>query len=252
MYFPDPVEHSSLTSSRHLYGGLGLGSAVLGKQADRSPNPMRLYGILESLIALSAALSPWLIALTSSLYFRMGGQETLGFAGATIVHLVFATAVMGAPAILMGGTLPAAVRAYMPIGDAHRRALGLLYGAKTAGGVVGVAAATFFALKHLGTRATLFGGCAISLFVGVVAIVRSRNIASVTNERSGHSSPNQESQSPTADNSEYSGAREALICVTACVLGFTFFALELVWYRILAPILGGTAFTFGLILCVWR
>jgi spermidine synthase len=41
-----------------------------------------------------------------------------------------------------------------------------------------------------------------------------------------------------------------LIYVTAAVLGFTFFALELVWYRMLAPILGGTAFTFGLILCV--
>ena len=34
------------------------------------------------------------------------------------------------------------------------------------------------------------------------------------------------------------------------MLGFTFFALELVWYRMLGPILGGTAFTFGLILCV--
>jgi spermidine synthase len=34
------------------------------------------------------------------------------------------------------------------------------------------------------------------------------------------------------------------------VLGFTFFTLELVWYRMLAPILGGTTFTFGMILCV--
>jgi spermidine synthase len=40
------------------------------------------------------------------------------------------------------------------------------------------------------------------------------------------------------------------VYVTAALLGFTFFALELVWYRMLGPILGGTAFTFGLILCV--
>ena len=28
-------------------GGLGLGSALLGKRADRSPNPLRMYGWLE-------------------------------------------------------------------------------------------------------------------------------------------------------------------------------------------------------------
>ena len=33
-------------------------------------------------------------------------------------------------------------------------------------------------------------------------------------------------------------------------MGCTFFALEIVWYRMLAPILGGTTFTFGAILGV--
>src|SRR6185503_19404972 len=32
--------------------------------------------------------------------------------------------------------------------------------------------------------------------------------------------------------------------------GFTFFLMELVWYRMLGPLLGGSVFTFGLILAV--
>ena len=31
-------------------------------------------------------------------------------------------------------------------------------------------------------------------------------------------------------------------------MGFAFFLLELVWYRMLSPLLGGSVFTFGLIL----
>ena len=36
----------------------------------------------------------------------------------------------------------------------------------------------------------------------------------------------------------------------AGIAGFAFFLMELVWYRMLGPILGGTTFTFGLILAV--
>jgi spermidine synthase len=38
--------------------------------------------------------------------------------------------------------------------------------------------------------------------------------------------------------------------VAAGVVGFVFFLMELVWYRMLGPLLGGTVFTFGIILAV--
>ena len=40
-----------------------------------------------------------------------------------------------------------------------------------------------------------------------------------------------------------------LIAASATV-GFAFFLMELVWYRLLAPLLGGSVFTFGLVLAV--
>ena len=70
--------------------GLGVGSAILGKRADRVANPLRMYGMLEAAIALSVAVTPWLIELASSIYIGLGGQESLGLAGATVVRLALA------------------------------------------------------------------------------------------------------------------------------------------------------------------
>src|SRR4029453_1748056 len=36
----------------------------------------------------------------------------------------------------------------------------------------------------------------------------------------------------------------------AAIVGFAFFLVELVWYRMLAPVLGGSSYTFGLILAM--
>src|SRR5579864_4406881 len=91
-------------------GGLGIGSAFLGKRADAHPRPLRFYGNLELSIAAAAAVSQLLLWITEQVYFATGGSVTLGLFFATIVRLILATIVMGLPAVLMGGTLPAAAR----------------------------------------------------------------------------------------------------------------------------------------------
>ncbi len=229
--------------------GLGIGSAVLGKRADRAANPLFMYGALEAGIALSVAVSPWLMAFGGSIYIGLGGQESLGFVGATALRLALAAVVMAIPSFLMGGTLPAAVRAVTSVADVNRRALGLLYGANTLGAVVGAAGATLFALESLGTCATLWLGCAIGLVVGTIAIGLSRRLHPISNLDNETEIDTPATGPAPAEVIDSIGTRPWLIYAIAAVLGFAFFALELVWYRMLAPILGGTAFTFGLILC---
>ena len=92
------------------------------------------------------------------------------------MRLLLAVAVMGVPTFLMGGTLPAAVRSITAVGDVRRRALAVLYGVNTLGAVCGAYFATFFALEFLGTRATLWFGCAMNLLVGVIALSRSQRV----------------------------------------------------------------------------
>ena len=59
-------------------GGLGLGGLLLGRRADQSERPLRLYGRLELGIALAAALSPLLLAGVRAVYLGMGGALAVG------------------------------------------------------------------------------------------------------------------------------------------------------------------------------
>ncbi|MGZ5475005.1 MAG: fused MFS/spermidine synthase [Thermoanaerobaculia bacterium] len=220
-------------------GGLGAGSAILGKRADAKAAPLAWYGTLEVLVAISAALSPLLLFVIRKLYVALGGSVTLGIGGASVVRLLLATLILGVPTFLMGGTLPAAARAVETSDDRNRRNLALLYGANTLGAVTGTLLATFYMLEHFGNRRTLLCAAALNAVVGIGAIVVGRRWFSVAGSQLSDSQP-------TTENRE----RPTLILISSAVVGFAFLLMELVWYRMLTPLLGGTTFTFGLILAV--
>ena len=223
--------------------GLGVGSAVLGRVADRRDAPLAWYGQLELGIALSAAVSPLLILAARHLYIALGGAVTLGLPLATAARIALTLLVLGLPTFLMGGTLPAAARAVETAGDRGRRHLALLYGMNTLGAVTGVLLATFVMLESLGNRKTLIVAALLNLAVAIVAIVAGRSTgARVSAEREHPVLPPQ----PVTP----APARPAAILVAAAIVGFAFFLMELVWYRMLTPLLGGTTFTFGLILAI--
>ncbi len=239
-------------------GGLGLGNALFGRRADRQQNPLRLYGLLELGIAGSVLLSPFLIDAARAIYISLGGQMVLGFTGATVARIVLSALVLLVPTVLMGGTLPAAVSAATDPGDARRRVPALIYGCNTLGAVVGTGLSTFLWLEMLGTRRTLWGASLVNVAVGLGAIAFSRRAARTTAAENVSPEPNSRAlrQSATAKylDDETSNPAEAapprFVYLAAAVVGFAFFLMELVWFRMLAPLLGGTTFSFGVILGV--
>jgi spermidine synthase len=255
-------------------GGLGLGNALLGRRADAADNPLRLYSQFEIGISLLCAISPLLVQLVRSVYLAIGGQEALGIFGATLVRLLLSALVLGLPTFLMGGTLPAAARAITRKDDHSRLDVGLLYGVNTLGAVVGVLLSTFFLLELLGTRATLWAACALNLLNALAAWKLALHWRSTpTNDDAPASEPSATAApahreaagrkksdkrpreaatiaTPEVQASTLSGASPALLYFSAGLVGFVFFLMELVWYRMLGPILGGSTFTFGLILAV--
>lgn len=235
-------------------GGLGVGSAVLGRFVEGSQRPLRLYGLFELGISACVAASPLLLWLADSLYLWAGGVQGLGQVGATATRLLLATVVMGAPAFLMGGTLPAITRAATRAGDAHRAALGLIYGANTLGAVFGTVVTNFFTLEQLGADATLWSGGCLSLLAGAIAFQWGKSLPPLPTpaEPADATPPVQPVESRPAERETAAGVALGpwVIYLAAAVTGFAFFSLEIVWYRMLAPILGGTTFTFGTILGV--
>jgi len=217
-------------------GGLGAGSLWLGPRADRRRAPLLFYARLETLIALSAALTPPLLDLVRAGYVTLGGTPVLGSAAGSLLRLVLAALVLAVPTVLMGGTLPAAARSLASEHDQRRRGMALLYAANTLGAVVGSFLATFYWLEALGDRRTLWLACGVNLLTALLARALARTSTAA----------------PAAVESPVVAAPAAVpagfVLSAACVVGMAFFLMELVWYRMLAPLLGGSVFTFGLIL----
>jgi len=244
--------HSTAASAAVLaifIGGLGLGSLLIGPRVDRHPRPLALYARLEALVALAAAASPLLLLLVRTVYVGLGGTLTLGPAFATVVRLVLSALVLAVPTLLMGGTLPAAAREVEAPGDAGRRGTALLYGANTLGAVLGALLTTFVALEALGNRGTLFAACGLNLCVAMIAGRLARRVGK---EDPVVSVPGEEAPAgePSAPVPTGSVAPRGFVLAACALVGFSFFLLELVWYRMLSPLLGGTVFTFGLILAL--
>jgi len=216
--------------------GLGLGSTLLGRRADAKQNPLAFYAKLELLIALSAAVSPLLLFVVAKIYLALGGSIQLGIGLATLVRLLLSTLILAIPTLLMGGTLPAAARAVETSDDDGRRKLALLYATNTLGAVTGTVLSTFYLLETFGNRRTLFIAVLLNLLVAVAARSISRGDAHREEE------PNEQQVAPAMPSRVVLGA--------SLTVGFAFLLMELVWYRMLAPILGGSTFTFGLILAI--
>lgn len=223
--------------------GLGLGGLLLGRRADRHPMPLGLYAKLEAGIAVTAGLSPWLMAVAQWLYIWLGGSPRLGLGGSTVVRLVLSTLVLAVPTFLMGGTLPAVARAVERSADAGRRVVGLLYAVNTLGAVLGTLATTFFSLEALGIRKSIW----IAALLNLVVVLVARNLA---REMAASAIPATPEDLPAADEAPEKRGVGRFVPVAAMVVGFAFLLMELVWYRMLGPLLGGSSYTFGLILAV--
>ena len=262
-------------------GGLGIGGWILGRRADQAPRPLGFYGWLELVIAGSAALTPALLWLVRAAYIAVGGSARLGLIGGSLARLVLSALVLAVPTVLMGGTLPAATRAVETQEDSGRRLLALLYGSNTLGAVAGTLLSTFLLLEALGTRRTLWAGCILNALAGLAAVRWSRQTqttpiaadSSDVERTAPVPAPNPLSTESTKRRRKKKGRRHEetgtvaatrtaspipradappsrFVLAAAAITGFAFTLMELVWYRMLAPLLGGSTYTFGLILAV--
>ncbi len=238
-------------------GGLGLGSLLLGPRVDRVRNPLALYAGLEIGISVAAGVSPLLIAAVRAAYIGLGGTDALGGFGGTAMRLVLSALVLGVPTFLMGGTLPATVRAVTRAGDVGRRTVGLLYAVNTLGAVTGTVATVFWAIEMLGISRTVWVAALLNLLVAVSARALARSWAPEITSRVGEEGVGRPKETAPPKPTAPEGARTpprpvplGFILAAAALVGFAFFLMELVWYRMLAPVLGGTSYTFGSILAV--
>src|SRR5206468_1756345 len=125
--------------------------------------------------------------------------------------------------------------------------LATLYALNTLGAVAGSAAATFVLLERLGTRQTVWLAAAANLLVAALAASLAASFESgpgdATSEAELPALDSERSASTSPNPSRGGGAAPpAFLLMASGLVGFAFFVMELVWYRLLSPLLGGSVF----------
>lgn len=144
--------------------GLGLGALWLGPGADQSRRPLLRYAALEAGAALLCALWP---LLAGPLADASAGLPTWQRALALSWTLL-------PPALLLGGTLPAATRAAAHSLRAGGRTFGLLYAANSGGALIGALGVGVVGLGAVGMRASLGLLVALALLLAAAAALLAR------------------------------------------------------------------------------
>lgn len=197
-------------------GGLALGSALLGRLADRVRSPLALYGALELAAAALAAVSPWVLELGMGL--SASGRWAVAVAAL-------------APAILlMGGSLPALTRFTAGTLDELTGAVSGLAAANAAGAAFGALAAGFWLTPTFGIAGGLRVAAAVNAAAALAVLLLAR------------SAPRARPLVKTAP----AGPLPRIPLLAAALAGCVTILLETAWIRLFALGLGSTVNAFSL------
>jgi len=219
--------------------GLAIGAALLGRRADTTTNPLRLYAIVEIGIGLTALLTLLALDNLTAMYVGLAGALGGSELALTITRFGLATLLILVPTSLMGATLPILARAWIRQLTSLGRSIGQLYAANTLGAVTGTLLAGFYLIRTLGIHGTVYTAVAANVGVGLVAWQVSRRLDA--------SAPRAREPPPTITPTP-TAAPPALLLWAIAISGFTSFGYEVLWTRSLIFAVGNSTYAFVVIL----
>ncbi len=226
--------------------GLALGSRYLGARADRTVRPMLLFAGLEAAIGIYGVLSAFILPSLAPWYARLASPLEISSVAGDVTRFSVAAAALLAPTFLMGGTIPALVRALAPEAGPGPGSTGIVigrvYALNTLGAALGAFAAGFVLLPALGTIHTLWVAAFLNLAVaaGIWALHRGRT--PLASQTSGDAP--REPVEPTTGSAP---GRSATL-VGFALFGAAALAIQLAWVQALSQILGSSVYAFSLTL----
>ena len=229
-------------------GGLALGSFLVGRFIDRSPNPLRVYAILEVGIGLLALLTPLAFSFARSIYVPVANALEGHFLLFNLVRVLILFLILMVPTTLMGGTVPAIGRFLVERKESVGWNVGLLYALNTFGAVLGVLITGFVLIPEFGLTLTTRLAAAGNVSIGLVLLLW--GIGKMAPE----GRPAAASLPPVSNLGESPVRRRRLVVLVMMVFalsGFAALAYEVVWTRVLVIHVFNTSYAFSLMLAVF-
>ena len=217
------------TTVSAFFAGLAIGSAVIGRRVDRTARPLLMIAGLEIGIAILGLGGT--LALSRSPQVFVNLKTAIG-----ILAWALPFALIGLPAFLMGGTLPALIRAIAPEDKSVGRASGFLYAANTLGAIVGTLAVPFFLVPAFGINGTAMAAASCNFLVAIVAVSISRF----------YISPAAQSADRPSLNTDERVALALYAFAGGVALGY-----EIVWSQAIVPFMSSRAYAFAVMLATY-
>jgi spermidine synthase len=241
-YFLGNSTYSQSIVLATFMGGLAIGAYYWGKKSDNSQNKLRTFAILEICIAIYCFLFPLIFSFAEILFIET--VQSFGWSSDSIMVLVtkfiLSSVILMPPTILMGGTLPVLVNFLNYIIPNIGKHISMLYFLNSIGAMIGTFLAGFYLLQSLGLKSSLVAGAGIELFVGIAALLFSKIWTQKENFQ------HQDSLKHNAVESTLNISKIALWA--AGLTGFAAMMLEVIWFRLLIPVLSSSTYSFTLII----
>ena len=238
-------------------GGMCLGSLLLPRLVSPRHHPLRVYALLElgiGLIGIAVLFGmPYVVQI-----YTVNGKP--GGAGILLRGALAAVCLLP-PTLLMGATLPAISR-WVETTPQGVSWLGFFYGGNIVGAVFGCLLAGFYLLRVHDMATATYVAAAINGVVALagfgLAALTSHQASSLSERQIGKdlsSTPDSAFHTSTSDQSrrlpEARTAGAWIVYITVALSGLAALGAEVVWTRLLSLMLGGTVYTFSIILSVF-
>ncbi len=219
--------------------GLALGGALAGRIADRVERASGLvvgYGLLEGGIGVYALVLPKLIDGVGRVAVWAWRSWHPGLYGMSLLRLALAAVVLLPPTLAMGASLPLLTRYVSERSDSLGERAGRLYAMNTAGALAGAGLAGFVLLPMLGLFQTNLLACLadLAVFAGACWLGASDSARRMGSRRE-----------PSRRNRGFAGRLAVGVALASGLLAMGY---QVAWNRLLALILGSSAYAFTLIL----
>ena len=215
-------------------GGMCIGSLALSRVISRRHHPLKVYAALELGVGAFGLLALVLLPIAGSVYLSIAGHGMPGF----LLRGAVAAICLLPPTFAMGATLPAIAR-WVETTPRGVSWLGFFYGGNTAGAVLGCMVTGFYLLRKYDVQTTTFVAVALNIIVASSAFYLSR----VT--------PSGAAESDARVATDETPAGTNLVYAAIALSGMTALGAEVVWTRLFTLLLGGTTYTFSIILSVF-
>ncbi len=213
-------------------GGMCVGSLLLPRLVSGRRHPLRVYALLELGIGTIGLVVVFAMPYVEQVYSRYAGHGPLGI----LLRGAVAGLCLLPPTLLMGATLPAIAR-WVETSPEGVSWLGFFYGGNIAGAVFGCLLAGFYLLRVHDIATATYVAFALNVTVAAIAL-----------SLAAYPAPYEVPADP-AMNGSAAGAWGVHLAIA--LSGMSALGAEVVWTRLLSLLLGGTVYTFSLILAVF-